>query len=199
MFFEDALTKEHCKLTELNLRRCSLTDQCIPSLCKALQDERCQLTDLSLGCNAIGDRGACMLFEDALTKEHCKLTELNLRQCSLTDQCIPSLCMALKDEHCQLSFLSMWGNFIGDKGVGILFEDALTKEHCKLTELNVERCSLTDQCIPAVCKALQDDSCGLTKLHLGRNNFSHNGKRLLCDAEEYQSCKNRGLIIYFVY
>jgi hypothetical protein len=88
MLFEDVLRKEHCKLTGLNLYKCSLTDQCIPSLCKALQDEQCQLTLLSLSNNAIGDEGVDMLFEDALMQEHCKLTELNLDECSLTDQCI---------------------------------------------------------------------------------------------------------------
>jgi hypothetical protein len=34
-----------------------------------------------------------MLFEDALMQEHCKLTELQLNWCLLTDQCISSLCL----------------------------------------------------------------------------------------------------------
>ncbi|CAB4039877.1 NACHT, LRR and PYD domains-containing 14-like, partial [Paramuricea clavata] len=190
MLFEDALTKEHCKLTKLNLREFSLTDQCIPSLCKALQDERCQLTALSLGNNAIGDEGvdrcisslcACMLFEDALTKEHCKLTKLNLEEFSLTDQCIPNLCKALQDERCQLTVLSLRYNAIGDKDVGMLFEDALTKDHCKLTELDLISCSLTDRCIPTLCKALQDERCKLTELWLNLNEFTGKGKTLLGD------------------
>jgi Leucine-rich repeat (LRR) protein len=184
MLFEDALTKEHCKLTVLDLSKCLLTDQCIPSLCKALKDERCQLTVLLLADNAIGDEGACMLFEDALTKEHCKLTVLDLRDCSLTDQCIPSLWKALQDERCQLTDLSLGSNVIGDKGVCMLFEDALTKEHCKLIELDLCVCSLTDQCIPSLCKALQDERCKLTKLWLWSNYFSENGKRLLHDAKD---------------
>jgi hypothetical protein len=109
-------------------------------LCKALQDERCQLTLLSLSNNAIGDEGVDMLFEDALMQEHCKLTELNLDECSLTDQCIrtvPSLCKALQDERCQLTNLSLGCNAIGDKGACMLFEDALMQEHCKLTELQL--------------------------------------------------------------
>jgi hypothetical protein len=195
MLFEDALTKEHCKLTELNLTRCSLTDQCIPSLCKALQDERCQLTVLLLRENAIGDKCARMLFEDALTKEHCKLTELNLGMCSLTDRCIPSLCKALQDKHCQLTVLLLWENAIGDKGAGMLFEDALTKEQCKLTELNLARCSLTDRCIPSLCKALQDERCKLTELRLYANQFTGKGKTLLDDVQKYPSCKSRGLLL----
>jgi GTPase SAR1 family protein len=195
MLFEDALTKEHCKLTKLDLSKCSLTDRCIPSLCKALQDEHCQLTVLLLRENAIGDKCARMLFEDALTKEHCKLTELNLGMCSLTDRCIPSLCKALQDKHCQLTVLLLWENAIGDKGAGMLFEDALTKEHCKLTELNLARCSLTDRCIPSLCKALQDERCKLTELRLYANQFTGKGKTLLDDVQKYPSCKSRGLLL----
>ena len=93
----DALTKGLRKLTELDVSRCQLTNQCIPSLCKGLQDERCQLTVLSLNFNNIGDEGACTLFETAYTKENCKLAKLRLRHCSLTDHCVPALDKALKD------------------------------------------------------------------------------------------------------
>ncbi len=91
MLFEDALSNEHCKLTELDLKKCSLTDRCIPRLCTALQDEHCKLTDLSLGGNIIDDEGASMLLEDALSKEHCKLKKLIVTDCRLTDDFISSL------------------------------------------------------------------------------------------------------------
>jgi Ran GTPase-activating protein (RanGAP) involved in mRNA processing and transport len=191
----DSLTKGLRNLNKLDVRKCSLTDRCIPTLVKALQGERCQLTDLSLWNNALGDKGARLLFEDALTKEHCKLTKLNLDECSLTDRCIPSLCKALQDERCQLTVLSLGHNAIGDEGVGMLFEDALTKEHCKLTELNLLQCSLTDQCIPSLCKALKDGQCVLTILFLLSNHFTENGKKLLRDTMNYESCKARGLQI----
>ena len=183
MLFQNGLTKEHCKLTKLDLWWCSLTDQCIPSLCKALQDEHCRLTDLSLATNTLGDEAACMLFEDGLTNEHCKLTKLDLKECSLTDQCIPSLCKALQDELCQLTELSLENNVIGDNGASMLFQDGLTKEHCKLTKLNLMSCSLTDQCIPSLCKALQDEHCGLVELPLWLNHFTKDGKRSICEVD----------------
>jgi GTPase SAR1 family protein len=198
MMLCDTLTKGLRKLNELHVRRCELTDRCIPTLVKALQDERCQLTVLSLGNNAIGDEGVGMLFEDALTNEHCKLTNLNLYKCSLTDQCIPSLCKALQDERCQLTVLSLGNNRIGNKGVGMLYEDALTNEHCKLSVLSLRDCSLTDQCIPSLCKALRDEHCKLTELQLWLNSFTANGKKLLGDIEDYESCKARGLRIFFL-
>jgi Ran GTPase-activating protein (RanGAP) involved in mRNA processing and transport len=191
----DTLSKGLCKLNRLVIIKCELTDRCIPTLVKALQDERCQLTYLSLVDNAIGDKGACMLFEDALTKEHCKLTDLDLDRCSLTDRCIPSLCKALQDERCQLTDLSLAYNAIGDKGARMLFEDALAKERCKLTRLGLAKCSLTDECIPSLCKALQDGQCVLTRLLLQGNDFSGNGKKLLLDTMNYESCKTRRLLI----
>ncbi len=172
MLFRDALSNEHCKLTELNLSYSSLTDRCIPSLCTALQDECCKLIVLSLNGNAIFDDGACMLFEDALSNDHCKLTELDLSHCSLTDRCIPSLCTTLEDEHCKLTDLSLSENVISDAGACMLFKDALSNEHCKLTELDLSNCSLTDRCIPSLCTALQDECCKLTVLSLGYNHIA---------------------------
>jgi hypothetical protein len=61
----------------------------------------------------------------------------------------------------------------------MLFEDALTKEHCKLTELNLDKCSLTDQCIPSLYKALKDGQCVLRRLFLLFNHFTENGEKLL--------------------
>ena len=190
MLFKDGLTQEHCKLTKLNLGRCSLTDQCIPSLCKALQDERCRLTDLKLGSKDIGDKGACMLFENGSTQEHCKLTKLDLGGCWLTDQCIPSLCKALQDERCRLTDLSLVSNWIRDKGACTLFENGLAQEHCKLTKLDLGCCSLTDQCIPSLRKALQDERCRMTDLSLQFNGIGDKEAWMLFkDGLTQEHCK----------
>ncbi len=58
VLFEDALTDENCKLSELDLFQCSLTDKCITTLCKTLQDERCGLKTLNLlGNHEFTDNG----------------------------------------------------------------------------------------------------------------------------------------------
>ena len=157
-----ALQDEHCKLTQLDLDHCSLTDNCIPEVCKALQDERCKLTVFSLQNNqGISDKGIRKLCRSALTTEHCKVVKLNVSGCSLTDDCISELRKALQDEH------------------------------CKLTELVLDRCSLTDKCIPEVCKALQDERCKLTVLSLEKNKgISDEGLRMLCrSALTNEHCK----------
>ena len=165
--FENGLTNKHCKLAKLSLEFCSSTHECIQSLRKALQDKRCRLTDLDLAGNKdIGDKGARELFENVLTNKHCKLTKLSLRKCSLTHECIQSLCKALQDERCQLNDLDLSVNAIGDEGARELFENGLTNKHCKLTKLSLANCSLTHECIHSLCKALQDERCQLTDLRL---------------------------------
>ena len=190
MLFEDALTKEHCKLNKLNLRRCLLTELCIPSLCEALQDESCQLIDLTLSDNGIGDSGACMLFEDGLTKEHCELTKLDLSNCLLTDQCISSLCKALQSERCELTNLTLSDNVIGDKGACMLFESALVTKHGKIAVLDLGNCSLTNHCIPSLLKRLQNEHCQLTNLSLESNVIGNRGARMLFeDGLTKEHCK----------
>ena len=105
------------------------------------------------------------------------------------------MCKTLQDERCQLNDLKLAFNAIGDESACMLFEDTLTKEHCKLTELSLLQCLLTDECIPSLCKALQDSQCVLTRLFLLLNNVTENGKKLLRDTMNYESCKARGLQI----
>ena len=166
-------------LTSLSMLRCWLTRQCIRSLCETLQDERCQLTDLDLSVNAVGDDDASELFENGLTNKHCKLTKLSLKNCSLTHECIHSLCKALQDERCRLTDLDLSFNDIYDEGARELFENGLTNKHCKLTKLSLENCSLSRQCIRSLCKALQDERCQLTDLNLSFNSIRDEGAREL--------------------
>ena len=255
MLFKDVLTSEFCKLTHLDLGSCYLTDQCMPDLFKALKDEHCQLTSLSLKSNGIGDKGASMLFKDVLTSEFCKLTHLDLGDCYLTGQCMPdlfealkdercrltsltlkgckmsekdlvtlfedvlitdhcklavlqlinipfttqcmsSLCKALQDERCQLTKLSLGGfPAIAEEVACMLFTDAITKEHCKLTQLNLCFCGMTDKCIPILRTALQDERCRLTWLEMRGDKFSEQGMRAVLDVMNHESCKARGLQI----
>ena len=74
---------------------------------------------------------------------------------------------------------------------------AFGKEHCKLVELNLEDCPLTDECIPDVRKTLQDVHCKLNKLNLPRNKFTEEGKKSIRETATHEHCKARGLEIHF--
>ena len=120
--------QELFKLTQLYLGGCGLTDECIPPICEFLANERCNLTLLSLEYNRLSDEGLRMLSNDALMKKQCKLENLNISQCSFTDNGVQEL----------------W--------------KVLQSGHCKLVYLNLAMNNLTDKCIPDLCKALQNKS-----------------------------------------
>jgi hypothetical protein len=86
---------------------------------------------------------------------------------------------------------------ISDEGLRMLCESALTEEHCKLAELHLFKCSLTDECISELLKALQDEHCGLNKLTLTGNKFTEKGKKTLRDIEKHKHCQARGLQFEF--
>ena len=197
---ESVLWNTLCKglrsLTQLIIKNCSLTHRDMPKLCEALQDERCQLTILILNMNAIEDEGLRVLCEEALTKKHCKLTNLSLVDCSLLN-CIPSLVEALPNKHCKLVSLTLDNNYIGDEGVAMLFKNALSNKSCSLTELSLQHCSLTDLCVPSLFISLQNKQCALESLELSYNNFTESSKSFLCNIMYTESCKARGLKISF--
>ena len=173
MLFKDVLTSEFCKLTYLNLGYCHWTGQCMPDLFKALKDERCRLTSLTLNGCKMSEKDLVTLFENVLVSEHCKLDALGLLHIPFTTQCMSSLCKALQDERCQLTDLSL-GHYTMDEEVAcMLFTDAITKEHCKLTQLNLKFRNITDKCIPILRTALQDERCRLTRLGMPGNMFGN--------------------------
>ena len=222
------LNHEHSKITELDLRHFHITNECLSIMCEFFKNRHasclerltlhscgitsreisklCELLDimpypeftyLDLSANEILDEGVRVLF-NALKHNHLKLTHLYLDKCLVSDDCIPSLCVLLKDEHCTLTVLSMEDNEgISDEGLRMLCESALTEEHCKLAELHLFKCSLTDECISELLKALQDEHCGLNKLTLTGNKFTEKGKKTLRDIEKHKHCQARGLQFEF--
>ncbi|XP_028413144.1 NACHT, LRR and PYD domains-containing protein 3-like [Dendronephthya gigantea] len=185
-------------LKTFGLGKCRLTLKEISEICKLLVKKLCpELTYLDLFGNFFRDEGVRVLCKALIECCQLKLTGLNLNSCSLTDECIPSLCELFKDEHCNLTFLDIgWNSGISDEGVRMLCEDVLKNGHCKLAELNLGSCSLTDQCIPWLSKALLDKRCVINRLGISQNNFTANGKNSLRELEANQDCKARGLVIY---
>ena len=198
MLFKDVLTSEFCKLTHLDLGGCFLTGQCMPDLFKALKDERCQLTSLTLDGCKMSEKDVVTFFEDVLITDHCKLAVLGLINIPFTTQCMSSLCKALQDERCQLTDLSLGHETMAEEVACMLFTDAITKEHCKLTQLIFRYCEITDKCIPIWRTALQDERCRLTRLEMRGDKFSEQGRRTVLDVMNHESCKARGLQIKFI-
>lgn len=211
----------HANLTHLTLS-IELDDDCVSSLCAFIQKGTLSTLDLSrnhltsLGVSQLSKALRCCpelqylnlsrnkVHEamdelcSALIQGKCPLNTLILDHCSLTKECVSSLCEILCAEHCELRELSLINNPDGicDEGVCKLCSDGLTKEQCGLTSLSLNSCSsITDDCIPTVCETLQDKNCKLTRLSLEYTTITGEGKKLLRAVQDTECCKARGLKI----
>ena len=150
---------------------------------------------LDLGASQITDESLPYLCA-ALKDEHCKLTELNLGGNRISEQGVSYLCAALKDEHCKLTKLNVSFNRISDKGVSHLCA-ALKDEHCKLTKLKLYSNRISDEGVSDLCSALKDEHCKLTELNFSHNKISEKGLSELCAALKDGHCKLRKLDLRF--
>ena len=166
-------------LKELSLGECAISSRELSIFCEVLDSKLCpELTCLNLGYNNIADEDLTKLCKTIIKEKLLKLTKLNLFHCSLTNKCVPALCELLTNECCNLIYLTLQNNSgVNDEGLRILCEHALINEHCKLERLNLSDCSLTDDCVPELCNALQHEHCRLNELDLSGKMFTEKGKK----------------------
>ena len=185
-------------LKELCLCDCGISSRKLSIFCEVLDNKLCpELTYLNFRDNNIADEGLTKLCKEITKQKLLKLTKLDLGNCSLTNECVPAFCELLRNECCNLIQLTLRKNpGINDKGLRILCEHALTNTHCKLEKLILQRCSLTDDCLPELCNALQHEHCRLNKLYLDRNKFTEKGKKSIREIQTHERCRARDLDIY---
>ncbi|XP_057182571.1 uncharacterized protein LOC130549384 isoform X4 [Triplophysa rosa] len=171
----------------MELCECSITEaQCV-QLISALCLNLSQLTHLNLSQNKLGHSGIKRLC-DLLKHSDCKLDQLELRTCGLTDEGLVALTSALSSNPSHLRTLDLSGNRLGDSGVKHLCA-LLSNSQCSLETLNLCGCSMTmtqhDQLISALCS----NPSHLTELNLGSNKIKDTGLKRLCRLLEHSQCK----------
>ena len=178
-------------LQGLHLPRNYLTSCGIYQVCEVFNDGHCkELRYMNLSKNENLKDESVEVLCSALVQEQCVLLEfLNLERCSLTDECVNSLCTFLCDRHCKLKFLILEDNKIGDKGVSMLCTNALKREQCTLIQLYLRRCNLTDECVPLLCETLKDRNCSLTLMGLRENKFTEEYKNMLRNVANTNICR----------
>ncbi|XP_013871951.1 NACHT, LRR and PYD domains-containing protein 12 isoform X2 [Austrofundulus limnaeus] len=165
----NALKHPFCKLQSLTLYDCGLTGACCSHLKEALMSEHFSLLELDLSLNDLGQEGALMLCQ-GLSRPGCPIRSLSLTRCELTQTVFKELGSLLRSGSCQMMFLLVGLNKVGDEGVRPLW-DAVSHPSCSLEELNVEMTRLTDACVEDLCAAVRG-SRTLKRLELRNNSLT---------------------------
>ncbi|XP_047457342.1 NACHT, LRR and PYD domains-containing protein 12 [Mugil cephalus] len=158
-----------CKLQSVKFFDSDLTGSCCPHLREALTSEHCSLTELDLSVNELGQEGALLLCQ-SLSGARCPLEKLHLTRCSLTLPVFKELGSLLKSGTCRLKSLTVGINKVGDRGVKHLW-DAVAHPNCSLEELDVEMTGLTDACVADLCAAVRASKT-LKSLELRNNSLT---------------------------
>uniref|UniRef100_A0A8C1EJL7 NACHT LRR and PYD domain-containing protein n=1 Tax=Cyprinus carpio carpio TaxID=630221 RepID=A0A8C1EJL7_CYPCA len=180
----DVLQNPHCKLEKLWLNDCDIKDEGCAALASALRSNPSHLRQLNLSLNKIGDSGVTLLSA-VLKDPRCKLEILRLRDCGITDEGCAALASALRSNPSHLRRLDLSWNKKGDLGVKLLCA-GLKNPHCKLEELQLRDCGITDEGCVALASALRSNSSLLRHLNLTGNKLGKSGVKLLKDNPHYK-------------
>ncbi|XP_040834183.1 NACHT, LRR and PYD domains-containing protein 9-like [Ochotona curzoniae] len=182
------LGRRQCALQRLILNFCCVTTESCNHIAQALVYTT-TLRILDLGSNMLGDGGVAILCE-ALKQSSCKLQELWLTSCYLTQACCHHLAPVLTNSE-NLKTLKLGNNSIQDEGVKVLCK-ALRQPSCRLQRLGLEMCQLTGACLEdlavvfATCKTLH-------MLNLSLITLQREEVKALCTALAHPKCVLRML------
>nr|XP_015807965.2 protein NLRC3 isoform X1 [Nothobranchius furzeri]XP_054599154.1 protein NLRC3 isoform X1 [Nothobranchius furzeri]XP_054599155.1 protein NLRC3 isoform X1 [Nothobranchius furzeri] len=99
------------------LSGCNLAEKSCEALSLVLGSHFCNLTELDLSNNDVGDSGVkqlCLGLNDGLKNAHCELETLRLSGCQITDEGCGSLVLALDENLTRLKKLDLSYNHLGE-------------------------------------------------------------------------------------
>ncbi|XP_069807245.1 NACHT, LRR and PYD domains-containing protein 12-like [Dendropsophus ebraccatus] len=179
---------ESCIETErLNLESCGIQKEGLERLYRALHTIR----DLSLRDNSLKD-GDVDLICSAISQPNCRIQELCLSSNSLTHYCCPPLASALSNNR-SLKKLDLSYNNLSGPHFGDLME-ALSSPTCRIEEIILARCNLTDSSCPQLA-ALISNSSNLRSLDLSDNRLEGSHFTALMKALSSPTCRLEELIL----
>ncbi|XP_076155228.1 ribonuclease inhibitor-like, partial [Alosa pseudoharengus] len=190
----ELLKNPHCKLEKLWLRYCSLTEKSCAVIASAARSKSCSLKELYLSENELNGAGVQHLSE-LLKNPDCKLEKLELRYCSLTEKSCAAIASAARSNSWSLKELDLSNNELHDAGVQHVSE-LLKNPHCKLENLMLMKCSLTEKSCAAIASASRSNSrSSLKKLNMRNNKLYDAGVKHLSELLKNPHCKLETLVL----
>ncbi|XP_066501934.1 uncharacterized protein [Hoplias malabaricus] len=176
------LDDQCCKLKKLKLLTTPAAEEACAFLKEKLNKNPLLLKVLDLSGKIQGDTEVeqlCPLFKDS----HCKIKELRLCDCNMTERSCSNLCKTLSSDSCMLTVLDFSRNTLHDKGVQLL-SAALQRPQCKLETLRLSYCGVSEEGYTALASALKSNpSSNLVELDLRGNDPGETGVKLLTDLK----------------
>ncbi|XP_017402105.1 NACHT, LRR and PYD domains-containing protein 11 isoform X1 [Cebus imitator] len=178
----EALVHPDCTLRSLVLVFCCLTASCCNFLGKALLLSP-SLKELDLSVNHLKNYGALILIFPLVFS--CHLEELQLFGCFLTTEICEYIALVIVANG-NLKSLELGSNHIGDTGMQLIC-DALKQPSCKLVNIGLEDCMLTNACCDALASVFTTNTT-LKRLNVLRNSFSDEGIVKLLESLMHPNC-----------
>ncbi|XDV28527.1 hypothetical protein PO909_031813, partial [Leuciscus waleckii] len=183
--FYELLKDSRCKLERLRLRSCEITAEDCSAVTSALKSNPSHLRELDLSGNELGGTGVERLGV-LLGRKQCKLENLHLCGCSITETQCYLLTQSMCENLSHLRELDFSGNQIENKGLEILC-DLLKHSQCKLKILSLKDCGITD--VSSLTQSLTNTKAlqFLKELKLSKNTIG-SSKQKLIDVMQSSSC-----------
>ncbi|XP_048041246.1 protein NLRC5-like [Megalobrama amblycephala] len=189
----EGLKNPVCKLENLKLSNCSISQEGYKSLASALRSNPSHLIELDLRGNDPGQSGV-KEFIDLLQKRWCSLKTLRFLQGPAAKAC-RYLTGVLDNKNLEkpleillfLRDMNLSGCKLGDTGVNqlaILLQD----KHCKPSTLMLCDCDLTEKSCSTLAAVLTSNS-SLKELDISNNNLQDSGVKKLQNGLKNTNCR----------
>ncbi|XP_036420339.1 uncharacterized protein LOC118803910 isoform X2 [Colossoma macropomum] len=190
------LKSPQCKVEELRLSFCSVTEEGYVALASALNSNpSSHLIDLDLKGNNPGDTGVKKLT-DLLTDPNCKLKTLRLLSSSTAEEVCDSLTKVLGINPLLLRELDLSGKIQGDSELKKISE-LLKDSHCRPNNLKLQKNSITEEACAALSSSLCSNPSHLIELDLSENKLGNSGVGKISDVLKNPDCKLQKLELSF--
>uniref|UniRef100_A0A671TVE5 NACHT domain-containing protein n=1 Tax=Sparus aurata TaxID=8175 RepID=A0A671TVE5_SPAAU len=162
------------------LNQTGLTETCCDDLSSVLASELSTLRKLYLSHNRLLDSGVLMLC-GGLKSPHCKMEDLSLSSCSLSERSCVCLDLVLNSGSSSLRKLDLSMNYLNDSGVKHI-SAGLQNPRCNLETLRLEFCGLTEESCGVLASVFNSKSSRLTVLDASNNDLQDSGVKQLASA-----------------